>query len=74
MALSAAGVGVFAYPHPLHNVFGISELVGYQAPLVYGVDMETPFAGKKPCFRVRDSDSSGLSLKNWMAELASASR
>lgn len=34
MALSAAGVGLFAYPHPLHNVFGISELIGYQAPLV----------------------------------------
>jgi hypothetical membrane protein len=34
MGLSAAGVGVFAYPHPLHNVFGLSELVGYQAPLV----------------------------------------
>jgi hypothetical protein len=33
MAISAAGVGVFAYPHPLHNVFGISELIGYQAPL-----------------------------------------
>jgi len=33
MALSAAGVGVFAYPHPLHNIFGISELIGYQAPL-----------------------------------------
>jgi hypothetical membrane protein len=34
MALSAAGVGVFSFPHPLHNVFGISELIGYQAPLV----------------------------------------
>src|SRR6266567_3491136 len=34
MALPAAGVGVFAYPHPLHNIFGISELIGYQAPLV----------------------------------------
>src|SRR5438874_8497512 len=32
MALSAVGVGVFAYPHPLHNVFGLSELIGYQAP------------------------------------------
>ncbi|HEX8789890.1 MAG TPA: DUF998 domain-containing protein [Polyangiaceae bacterium] len=32
-ALSVAGVGVFAFPHPLHNVFGLSELVGYQAPL-----------------------------------------
>jgi hypothetical protein len=34
MALSTAGVGVFAYPHPLHNVFGLSELIGYQAPWV----------------------------------------
>ncbi len=33
MALSAAGVGLFAFPHPLHNVFGESELIGYQAPL-----------------------------------------
>ena len=33
MGISAAGVGVFAYPNPLHNVFGMSELVGYQAPL-----------------------------------------
>jgi hypothetical membrane protein len=33
MAISAAGVGLFAFPHPLHNVFGMSELVGYQAPL-----------------------------------------
>lgn len=37
MALSAAGVGVFAYPHPLHNIFGLSELVGYQAPLALAV-------------------------------------
>ena len=34
MAISAAGAGIFAFPHPLHNVFGTSELVGYQAPLV----------------------------------------
>jgi hypothetical membrane protein len=33
MAVSAAGVGIFAFPHPLHNIFGMSELVGYQAPL-----------------------------------------
>lgn len=33
MALPAAGIGVFAYPHPMHNVFGLSELIGYQAPL-----------------------------------------
>jgi len=23
MALPAAGIGIFAYPHPLHNIFGI---------------------------------------------------
>jgi len=34
MAAPAAGVGIFAYPDPLHNLFGMSELVGYQAPLV----------------------------------------
>jgi hypothetical membrane protein len=33
-AVSIAGVGVFAFPHPLHNWFGLSELIGYQAPLV----------------------------------------
>jgi hypothetical membrane protein len=37
MAISAAGVGIFAFPHPLHNVFGLSELVGYQAPLVFAL-------------------------------------
>ena len=34
MAISAAGVGIFAFPDPLHNVFGLSELIGYQAPLI----------------------------------------
>jgi hypothetical membrane protein len=37
MAVSAAGVGVFAHPHPLHNVFGLSELIGYQAPIALAV-------------------------------------
>ena len=37
MSLSAAGVGIFAFPHPLHNVFGISETVGYQAPLAFAL-------------------------------------
>jgi hypothetical membrane protein len=34
MAISTAGVGIFSFPHPLHNIFGISEMLGYQAPLV----------------------------------------
>jgi hypothetical protein len=33
-AISGTGVAIFAFPHPLHNVFGLSETVGYQAPLV----------------------------------------
>ena len=37
MALSAAGVGIFAFPHPLHNIFGESELIGYQAPLAFAL-------------------------------------
>lgn len=37
MALSASGVGIFAFPHPLHNVFGESELIGYQAPLAFAL-------------------------------------
>jgi hypothetical membrane protein len=37
MALAAAGVGIFAFPHPLHNVFGESELIGYQAPLAFAL-------------------------------------
>ncbi len=37
MAVSAAGIAVFAYPHPAHNVFGMSELIGYQAPLAFAL-------------------------------------
>jgi hypothetical membrane protein len=38
MALSGAGVGLFAFPHPLHNVFGQSELIGYKAPLAMALN------------------------------------
>jgi hypothetical protein len=37
MAVSTAGAGIFAFPHPLHNVFGTSELLEYQAPLVFAL-------------------------------------
>lgn len=33
MAIPCIGVGIFAYPHPLHNVFGLLETIGYQAPV-----------------------------------------
>jgi hypothetical membrane protein len=37
MGLAAAAIGWFAYPHPLHNGFGLSELLGYQAPLAFAI-------------------------------------
>ena len=33
LAVSCAGVGIFSFPHPLHNIFGLSETIGLQAPL-----------------------------------------
>ena len=57
MGLSAAGVGIFAFPHPLHNVFGLSELIGYQAPLVFALTWK------------RDSRARGLVMVSWIAAL-----
>jgi hypothetical membrane protein len=37
MAIAAAAIGAFAFPHPLHNVFGLSELIAYQAPLAFAL-------------------------------------
>jgi hypothetical membrane protein len=37
MAVPCVGIGIFAFPHPLHNLFGLSELIGYQAPLVFAL-------------------------------------
>jgi hypothetical protein len=37
MALPAAGIGVFAYPHPAHNFFRMSELIRYQARLAFAL-------------------------------------
>jgi hypothetical membrane protein len=34
MAVTVAALGLFPYPHPLHNVFGPTELIGYLAPPV----------------------------------------
>lgn len=37
MGISAMGVGIFSTPHPLHNIFGLSEIIGYQAPLAFAL-------------------------------------
>jgi hypothetical protein len=47
MAVSAAGVGIFAFPHPLHNVFGESELIGYQAPLAFALSWRSDPRAKR---------------------------
>jgi hypothetical protein len=53
-AISAAGVGIFSFPHPLHNVFGLSETLGYQAPLVLALTWG------------RDAKARGLVVFSWI--------
>lgn len=48
MALPAIGIGLFAYPHPLHNLFGLSELIGYQAPFALALTWRTDPRAKTP--------------------------
>jgi hypothetical membrane protein len=60
MAISAAGVGIFAFPHPLHNVFGLSELVGYQAPLVLALTWR-----RDPSAREAVRLSGGMAVVVW---------
>lgn len=31
LAISSVGVGLLSFPHPLHNVFGMSGLIGARA-------------------------------------------
>ena len=46
MAICAAGIGIFAFPHPLHNVFGLGELIPYQAPWVFAATWRRDTAGR----------------------------
>ena len=36
-AISCAGLAWFSSPHPLHNIFGLSCLIGYFSPLVLAI-------------------------------------
>ena len=38
-ALAEMGVAAFPTPHQLHNVFGLSMMIGYMAPLVLAVSL-----------------------------------
>jgi len=50
-AISVAGVAAFAFPHDLHNLFGMSQLIGYQAPLVLALTWRrAPGAGAAAAF------------------------
>lgn len=54
MAISGAGVAVFAYPAAPHNYFGLSELVAYQAPLALAITWR------------RDARARGLVRLSWL--------
>jgi hypothetical membrane protein len=64
-SISAAGVGWFAYPHPLHNVFGPSELIGYQAPLAFALAWR-----RAPRARSLVAFSSTMAILLWLAIIA----
>lgn len=53
-AISAAGVGLFAFPAPEHNYFGLSELIGYQAPWVFALNWR------------RDSSAANVVRASWL--------
>lgn len=54
MGISAMGVGIFSTPHPLHNYFGLSEIVGYQAPLAFALAWR------------KDPQARGLVIGSWV--------
>jgi hypothetical protein len=64
MAVCAAGIGVFAFPHPLHNVFGLSELIPYQAPLVLALTWR-----RRPAVRGPVRFSAAMAAVVWLAIL-----
>jgi hypothetical membrane protein len=65
MAVSAAGVGIFAFPMPQHNVFGLSELVGYLAPLAFALAWRG-----NPAAKGAAAMSAWLGLLVWIAVAA----
>jgi hypothetical protein len=37
VSLTSVGLAICAFPHPLHNVFGLSATIGYQAPAALAI-------------------------------------
>ena len=46
-AVAELGVAAFPSPHRLHNVFGLSMMVGYMAPLVVTVSWKSLVEGRQ---------------------------
>lgn len=44
--LSQFTIGIFPSPHPLHNVFGLSMIVGYFSPLIFALRWKKQFGIK----------------------------
>lgn len=65
-AVSAAGVALF--PAPIHNYFGLSELIGYQAPLALALTWR-----RDPRAKVVVGLSSVMSVLMWCAIAANLS-
>ncbi|THD64971.1 DUF998 domain-containing protein [Phenylobacterium sp.] len=64
MAVCSAGIAVFAFPHPLHNLFGLSELVPYQAPLILALTWRG-----RPALRGGVAFSAVMAAVVWLAIL-----
>jgi hypothetical membrane protein len=54
MAVVCGAIAAFPYPHPLHNVFGLSELIAYQAPLAFALSWRS------------DPDARALVVFSWI--------
>jgi hypothetical protein len=47
LAILSAGLALCPFPHPLHNFFGTSKLIVYQAPLVFALQWRKDPQGAK---------------------------
>jgi hypothetical membrane protein len=65
MAVTVGALGVFPYPHPLHNVFGPTELIGYLAPTVLALTWRTA-----PCLAPTARFSAVMAAILWISVAA----
>ncbi|HEY2355932.1 MAG TPA: DUF998 domain-containing protein [Phenylobacterium sp.] len=68
MSICVAGIAMFPFPHPLHNVFGLAELIPYQAPWVFALTWR-----RSPGPRAAVSFSRAMAAVVWLAILLNLS-